>query len=126
MQHTHVLLLLALVGWLGSSAGSVWAQETPEPPLAPPFEDTAPPGDLPTPQLVRVAVGIGVEGLVFWVLYDPAWLATLRPQVRVGQVRAEPQTEEDTAPRLEGDANELQRALEQALDRAQPAAAPAP
>lgn len=126
MRYTQVLLLLALVGWLGSSASRVWAQDASEPPLAPPFEDTASPGDLPTPRLARVAVGIGPGGVAFRILYDPAWIAALRPRVRVGQVRTEPQSAIDTAPRLEGGADELQYTLTQALDRAQPSATPAP
>lgn len=126
MRYTHVLLLLALVGWLGSGASNVRAQETPTPPLTPPFEATANPGDLPTPQFTRVAVEIGAGGFAFRVLYDPAWVALFRPQVRIGRVRTEPQPETDTAPRLEGGADELQRALGQALDRAQPPAAPLP
>jgi hypothetical protein len=126
MRYTHVLLLLALVGWLGSGASRVRAQETPTPPVTPPFEATANPGTPPTPQFTRVAVVLGADGLTFRVLYDPAWIALFRPQIRVGRVRTEPQPETETAPRLEGGANELQRAIEQALDRAQPSAAPSP
>jgi hypothetical protein len=126
MRYTHVLLLCALVGWLGSSTSAL-AQETPLPPLAPPSGETAiNPNEPPTPQALRVAVDIGAGGPAFRVLYDPAWRALFRPEVRVGRVRTEPPPEADTAPSLEGGADQLHHALGQALDRAQSSAAPSP
>ena len=127
MRYRRVLVLLALVGWLGSGMTSVLAQETTPPPLTLPFEATTTnPGEPPTPQFLRVAVEMGAGGLAFRVRYDPAWLASFRPQVRVGRVRTEPPPEVENVPTLEGGADQLQRALEQALDRAQPPTAPSP
>lgn len=125
MQYTHTLLLLALTGWL-SGGTSILAQETPLPLRTPWSEATAlNPSVPPTPRFLQVEVDIGAGGLgPIRLHYDPAWVALHRPQVRVGQARTEQATEVDSTPRLEGRADQLQHALGQALDRAQPPAAP--
>ncbi len=127
MKYTHALLVLALMGWL-ASGGSILAQDTPltrrtlpveEPPLNP--------GEPPTPRFLEVEVGFGADGLGPPRLhYYPPWVAMRKPQLRVGQARPEQPTEAETAPRLEGGAAQLQQALEQALNRAQPPTAPPP
>jgi len=124
MQYTHALLVLALMGWLESSGSSSLAQDTALPPRSPSSEDTTlNPSVPPTPQFLQVAVDIGAGGLgPVRLRYYPPWVA--RPQLRVGQARTEPLPEAETAPPLEGGADQLHRALEQALDRAQSPAAP--
>jgi hypothetical protein len=127
MRYTYVLVLLAVVGWLGGSTTDALAQEAPPPLRTMPLGEPAlNPGEPPTPQALRVAVDFGPDGLAFRVLYDPAWRALFRPQVRVGRVRTEPPLEEDTAPRIDGGTDQLHQALAQALDRAQHPAAPSP
>ncbi len=127
MKPMHLLLLLALMGWLGSSRTSLLAQETTRSPLTPPSEETTlNPGVPPTPQFMQVEVNIGAGGPGIRVRYHPAWVALYRPQVRVGQGRTAPPPEAETAPLLEGGADQLHQALEQALKRAQPPAAPSP
>lgn len=125
MQYTHTLLLLALIGWLSGGSG-ILAQEAPLARRTPWFEDTTlNPSVPPTPRFLQVEVDIGAGGLgPLRLHYDPAWLALHRPQLRVGQARTEPPPEVDTTPVLEGRAEQLHHALEQALDRAQPPAAP--
>src|SRR5262245_46945315 len=126
MQYTHALLLLALMGWLTSGGTSILAQD-----MAPPSrtlaseETTLNPGVPPTPRFLQVEVDIGAGGLgPIRLHYDPAWVALHRPQVRVGEVRTAPSPAADTVPPLEGGADKLHQALEQALDRAQPLGAP--
>ncbi len=127
MKHRHVLLLFALIGWHGSGSTSLLAQEPPRSPLAPPSEETTlNPGEPPTPQLLQVEVDMGAGGLGFRLRLHPSWLALYRPSVRVGQARTGPPIETETAPPLEGGADQLHQALEQALDRAQPPATPSP
>ena len=122
MQYTHALLLLALVGWLDSSGTSILAQERTLLPRTSSSEDTAlHPGVPPTPQFLQVEVDIGAGGLgPIRLHYYPPWVALHRPQLRVGRARTEQPPEVDTAPLLEGGADQLHHALEQALDRAQP------
>lgn len=124
MQYPHALLLLALMGWLVSGGSRVVAQDTALSTRTAVSEATAlNPGEPPTPQFVRVEVGIGADGLgPIRLHYYPPWVA--RPQVRVSQVRTEPLPEVETVPLLEGGADQLQHALEQALNRAQSTAAP--
>ena len=128
MKYTHVLLLLALVGWPDSGGSSILAQETTLPSHTLASEDTAlNPGVPPTPQFLQVEVGIGADGLgPIRLHYYPPWVAMRRPQLRVGQARTEPPPEVETAPPLGGGADQLHHALEQALDRAQPRGAPSP
>ena len=125
MKYTYTLLLLALVGWLTSGGTSILAQETPLPLRTPLSEDTTlNPGVPPTPRFLQVEVDTGAGGLgPIRLHYDPAWVALHRPQLRVGQARTEPPPEVDTAPFMEGGADQLHQALGQALDRAQPPAA---
>ena len=127
MKHMHILLLLALMGWLGSGRTSLLAQETTRSPLTPPSEETTMnPGVPPTPQFVQVEVDMGAGGLGIRVRSHPAWMALYRPHVRVGQGRTEPPPEAETTPLMEGGADQLHQALEQALKRSQPPTAPSP
>jgi hypothetical protein len=126
MRFLHVLLLLTLMGGLGSDRRSLLAQETTRSPLIPPAEETRNPSEPPTPKFVQVEVNIGAGGLGFRVRSDPAWEALHRPHVRVGPGRTEPPSEVETAPLVEGGADQLHQTLEQALNRAQPPAAPPP
>src|SRR5437899_1724807 len=121
MKYIHILLLLALVVSLASGGTSILAQDTTllrrtlpaeEPPMNP--------GEPPTPRLLEVEVGIGADGLgPLRLHYYPPWVATQKPQLRVGQAPTEQPPETETAPRPEGGADQLQQALEQALNRAQ-------
>ena len=125
MKRRHILLLFAVLTWLGSDRTMLLAQEPPRSPLTPPSEETtANPGEPPTPQLMQVEVDFGAGGLNVRLRTHPAWQARYKPYVRVGQARTEPPPEEETAP--QGGANDLQQALEQALDRSKPPAAPSP
>jgi len=127
MKHMHVLLLFALIGWLGSGSTSLLAQEPPRSPLTPPSEETTlNPGEPPTPQLLQVEVDMGAGGLGLRLRLHPSWLALYRSSVRVGQVRTGPPVETETAPPLEGGADQLHQALEQALERVQPPSTPSP
>ena len=127
MKHWHVLLLLALIGWLGSGRTSLLAQEPPRSPLTPPSEETTlNPGEPPTPQFLQVELDVGADGLGLRLRLHPSWLALYRPSVRVGQARTGPPIETDTVPPLEGGADQLHQALEQALNRAQPPPTPSP
>jgi hypothetical protein len=127
MKRLHILFLSAVLAWLGSGRTSLLAQEPPRSPLTPPSEETtANPSEPPTPQLMQVEVDLGPGGLHIRLRTHPAWQARYRPFVRVGQARTEPQPEAETAPPPQGGADELHQALEQALDRAKPPAAPSP
>ena len=128
MKYTHALLVLALMGWLASGANSSLAQDTTLPHRTLPAEEPPlNPGEPPTPRFLEVEVGFGADGLGPPRLhYYPPWVAMRRPQLRVGQARPEQPPEAETAPRLEGGADQLQHALEQALNRAQPPTAPPP
>lgn len=124
MQYTHALLLLALIGWLASGGHSVLAQETTLATRTVVSEAAAVnPGAPPTPQFLRVEVDLGAGGLgPIRLHYYPPWVA--RPQIRVGRAPTEPPPEVETAPPLEGGADQLHQALEQALNRTQPPAEP--
>ena len=125
MKRWHILLLFAVLVWLGSGRTMLLAQEPPRSPLTPPSEETtANPAEPPTPQLMQVEVDFGAGGLNVRLRTHPAWQARYKPYVRVGQARTEPPPEEETAP--QGGTNDLQQALEQALDRAKPPAAQSP
>jgi len=126
MKYTHALLLLALIGWLESGGSSILAQETPLPSRTPGSEETAlNRGEPPTPRFLQVEMDIGAGGLgPIRMRYYPPWVALYRPQLRVGRARTEQPPEGGTAPLMEGGADQLYHALEQALDRAQPPTAP--
>jgi hypothetical protein len=127
MKRRHILLLFAVLAWLGSGRTMLLAQEPPRSPLTPPSEETtANPAEPPTPQLMQVEVDFGAGGLNIRLRTHPAWQARYKPYVRVGQARTESQPETETAPPPQGGADELNQALEQALDRAKPPAAPSP
>jgi len=121
MKHLHILLLFAVVAWLGSGRTSLFAPEPPRSPLTPPSEETtANPSEPPTPQFIQVEVDLGAGGPNFRLRTHPAWQARYRPYVRVGQARTEPEPEAETAPPPQGGADALNQALGQALDRAKP------
>jgi hypothetical protein len=127
MKHLHILLLSAVLAWLGSDRTNLLAQEPTRTPLTPPSEETtANPGEPPTPQFMQFEIDLGAGGPSIRMRTHPAWQALYKPSVRVGRVRTEPQREEETAPPPQGGADELHQALEQALDRAKPPAAPSP
>jgi hypothetical protein len=128
MKYTYALLLLVLMGWLASGGSNILAQDTTLPRRTLPAEEPPlNPGEPPTPRFLEVEVGIGADGLgPIRLHYYPPWVAMRRPQLRVGQARTEQPPETETAPRLEGGADQLQQALEQALNRAQHPAAPPP
>ena len=126
MKYTHILLLFALVGWLASGGTSILAQDTALPRRTlPADEPPMNPGEPPTPRFLEAEVGIGAGGLgPLRLHYYPPWVAMQKPQLRVGQARTEQPPEAETAPRPEGGADQLQQALEQALNRAQPPGVP--
>ena len=126
MKHMHLLLLLAFMGWLGSGRTSLMAQETTRSPLTPPSEETTMnPGVPPTPQFVQVEVDMGAGWPSIRVRSNPTWMAIYRSRVRVGQGRTEAPPEAEATPLMEGGAEQLHQALEQALKRAQSPTAPA-
>jgi len=127
MKHLYSLFLLAVLAWLGSGRTSLLAQEPPRSPLTPPSEETtANPSEPPAPQFMQLEVDLGAGGPNIRLRIHPAWQARYRPSVRVGQARTESQPEAETAPPPQGGADELQQALEQALDRAKPPTPPSP
>jgi len=127
MKHLYLLFLLAVLAWLGSGRTSLLAQEPPRSPLTPPSEETtANPGEPPTPQFMQLEVDLGAGGPNIRLRTHPAWQARYKPDVRVGQARTEPEPEAETAPPPPGGADQLQQALEQALDRAKPPTPPSP
>ena len=108
MKHLHILLLSAVLAWLGSGRTSLLAQEPPRSPLTPPSEETtANPGEPPTPQFMQVEVDFGAGGLNIRLRTHPAWQARYKPYVRVGQARTESPPEEETAP--QGGANDCSK-----------------
>jgi hypothetical protein len=98
--------------------------------LDPPFEDSATaadPGEPPTPQFLRVTVGLEAGGVTIRMRYDPAWVSSNRLQVHVGQAPTQRAPAVDVAPSLRGGVDELQQVLKQALARrAQPSAVLSP
>lgn len=129
MRCTHGRLVLAFLGWLSSGGLSVLAQDTIPPLFNAPSEQTATathPSEAPTPQLLRVQIGLEAGGPTIRMHYDPTWVDLHRVQVRVRQAPTKRTPAVDVAPLPEGGVNELQQALEQALSRAQPSAVPSP
>jgi hypothetical protein len=129
MRSTHVGLVLIFIGWLSSGGRSALAQDTPLSLLNPPSEHTATathPGAAPTPQFLRVTIGLEAGGPTLRMPSDPAWVALHRPQVRVGQAPTKRAPAVDVAPPLPGGGDDLYQALAQALARAQPSAGPSP
>ena len=129
MRYTHVRLILTVMGWLGSGGLSALAQDTPLALLHPPSAETATathPGAVPTPQFLRVTIGLEAGGRTLRMPPDPVWVALHSPRVRVGQAPPKPAPAEDVAPPRQGGGDELYQALAQALARAQPTAVPAP
>ena len=127
MRSLHILLLFAILAWLGSGRTTLLAQEPPRSPLTPPSEETtANPGEPPAPQFMQFEVDLGAGGPNIRLRIHPAWQARYRPYVRVGQARTAPEPEAETAPPPQGGADELHQALGQALDRAKPQTPPSP
>lgn len=124
MKLRHVLFLLVLLGGLGHGSPYLLAQALPPLPPPPPSEETSAfTGAPPTPQLLQVEVDLQ-DGLGVRVRRHPAWIALSRPALRVNQARSETPAEPETAAPLNGGAEQLQQALGQALQRAQPQAPP--
>jgi hypothetical protein len=129
MRYMHVRLVLTFIGWLSSGGISALAQDTTRVLLPPPFEDTAiatRPGEAPTPQFLRVMIGLEAGSRTLRLSYDPAWVAVHSPHVRVrlAPIQRAPAADGALSPRGGGDA--LRQTLEQALAGAQPAAALSP
>jgi len=121
MKHLHLLVVFAVLAWLGSGRTSLLAQEPPRSPLTPPSEETtANPSEPPAPQFMQLEVDLGAGGPNIRLRTHPAWQARYKPYVRVGQARTAPEPEAETAPPPPGGADELHQALGQALDRAKP------
>jgi hypothetical protein len=125
MRYTHVGVVLTFIGWLSSGGRSALAQDTPLALLNPPSEPTATathPGAAPTPQFLRVTIGLEAGGPTLQMPSDPAWVALHRPHVRVGQAPTQHTPAVDVTPPLPGGGNDLY----QALARAQPSAGASP
>lgn len=123
MNRAKFIGLLLIAGWLSGQRTVALGQETISVPLSPPPEETtANPNALPTPQLLRVEVDLTTGGFgAVRIPLDPTWVAVTRPTLGVSQLRTDAGGDAEVVPPLEGGAEELQHALEQALDRAQPA-----
>lgn len=125
MLSRHVLSLLVGVGWCMSYAAGLQAQEAPHLPLpAPPAETTESAGVPPTPQFIQVNVDLGPPGPNLRLYRHPAWVALYTPRVQVRQGLTASSSTAETAPPLEGGAEQLYQALEEALNRAQSSATP--
>ena len=129
MRSTHVRVALTFIGWLSSGGLSALAQDTPlalRTPLSAETATATHPGAAPTPQWLRVTIGLEAGGPTLRMPADPAWVAVHPPHVRVGPAPSKPAPADDVAPPLQGGGNALYQALEQALAHAQPAAVPSP
>jgi hypothetical protein len=129
MRSTHVGVVLTFLGWLSSGGRSALAQDTPLALLHPPSEPTATathPGAAPTPQFLRVTIGLEAGGPTLQMPADPAWVALHRPHVRVRQAPTQRAPAVDVAPPLPGGGDDVYQALAQALACAQPSAGPSP
>jgi hypothetical protein len=129
MRYTHVCLVLTCIGWLSSGGRSALAQDTPRALLYPPSAETATathPGAAPTPQFLRVTIGLEAGGRTIRMPSDPAWVALHSPHVRVGEAPRKRAPADDVAPPLQDRGDTLYQALEQALARPQPTAVPSP
>ena len=124
MRSSSLLLLLYLLAWLGQPEPLLWAQETIPEAQHLLYENT--PLNLhapPTPQLFRLGVEIAASGrLTVHLLWNPAWIATPEPEIRLTKPPVAPApTESEEAPRIKEGEN-LQQILEETLDRAHPKA----
>ena len=129
MRCTHGRLVLTFLGWLSSGGLSALAQDTILPLFNAPSEMTATathPSEAPTPQLLRVKIGLEAGGPTIRMHYNPTWVDLHRVQVRVGQAPTKRTPAVDVAPLPEGGENDLYQTLEQALARPQPSATPTP
>jgi len=74
MRSMHVCLVLTFIGWLSSGGRSALAQDTPLALLHPPSEATATAtysGAAPTPQFLRVTIGLEAGGPTICMPPDP-------------------------------------------------------
>jgi len=129
MRSTHVCMVLTFIGWLSSGGLSALAQDTTLSLRSAPSEAPAtatPPGAAPTPQLLRVQIGLEAGRPTLRMRADPTWVDVHRLQVRVGQAPTPRPPAADVAPPPEDGGNALYQALEQALAPAQPAAGRSP
>ena len=129
MRYTHVRLILTVMGWLGSGGLSALAQDTPlalRNPLSAETATTTHLGAAPTPQFLRVTIGLEAGGRTIRMPPDPVWVALHSPHVRVGQAPPKPAPAEDVAPPRQEGGETLYQALAQALARGQPSALPSP
>ena len=80
--------VLTFIGWLSSGGSSALAQDTPLALLHPPSAETVTathPGAAPTPQFLRVTIGLEAGGRTIRMPADPVWVAVHSPHVRVGE-----------------------------------------
>jgi hypothetical protein len=129
MRYTHMCLVLTCIGWLSSGGSSALAQNTPLALLHPPSAETATathPGAAPTPQFLRVTIGLEAGGRTIRMPADPVWVAVHSPHVRVRLAPIQRAPAADGAPSPRGGGDALRQTLEQALAGAQPAAALSP
>jgi hypothetical protein len=129
MRYTHVCLVLTCIGWLSNGGLSALAQDTPlalRNPLSAETATTTHPGAAPTPQFLRVTIGLEAGGRTIRMPPDPVWVAVHSPRVHVGQAPPKPAPAEDVAPPRQDGGETLYQALEQALARPQPTAVPSP
>jgi hypothetical protein len=120
-------VVLTFIGWLSSGGLSALAQDTTlalRTPLSAETATATHPGAVPTPQFLRVQIGLEAGGPTLRMHADPAWVALHRPHVRVGQALTQRAPAVDVAPPLHGGGDDLYQALSQALSRAQPSAVP--
>jgi len=76
-------------------------------------------GDLPTPQLVRVAVDIFDGRIVTLRIHQPpGWQAPPRPELLLRRLLQQQTTELETPPPVSNESDQLLRALGDALSRA--------
>jgi hypothetical protein len=129
MRYRHVRVVLMCIGWLSSGAINALAFDTPLALLNSPSAATATvthPGEAPTPQFLRVTIGLEAGSRTIRMHTDPAWVALHRPYVRIGPAPIKHAPAADVAPLPQGGGDALRQMLEQALARAQPAAVPSP
>jgi hypothetical protein len=128
MRYAHMRVVLTFLGWLSSGGLSALAQDTTLALRNPPSEATAtatPPGAAPTPQWLRVQIGLAAGRPTIRMRADPTWVEVHRLQVRVGPAPTPRPPAADVAPPPESGGN-VDQALEQALAHAQPAAGRSP
>src|SRR5215510_4131297 len=101
MRYRHVRLVLTFLGWLSSGGLSALAQDTPlalRTPLSAETATTTHLGAAPTPQFLRVTIGLEVGGRTIQMRADPTWVALHSPHVRVGEAPTKRAPADDVAP----------------------------